>query len=500
MRIVNSQRQLFLDDEMIAWMENVQRVLHPPAKFEGNPVLQRQEAWEDFMPCCYGTVLRDPQTGQFRMWYCIAVFKGNNPFHLAYATSTDGIHWERPRLGLIELDGSKANNLIGLEMAMPSVIHTPWDPDLQRRYKMLAGESRGAWPVPWVGLFSPDGIRWQRNPEPIFPTGKQFQPGDEATAMWDPYGQRYVAFPKVHAGTGKRLFGRERRRSTGISFSDDFIHWTFPELVFMADEIDDQNTARRNLLYRDRVSVDRPAEYAADWYNMYVHPYEGQYIGLVSVFDSSGHSPYGNQDGTMHIQLTSSRDLRHWHRVGNRLPFIELGPVGSWDGNMVNGSATDFVFVGDEIWIYYTGYPHSHMDAASWPPERDAGYPRLRPSAVGLAKLRRDGFVSIEGDEKGGSLTTQPFQWETSKSGESTLYINASVTAPHGDGDIACELLDPPGDPIPGFTRQDCVPFTGDSVAQPITWQGSPTLPATGAPLRLRVHLKRAQIFSFWIA
>ncbi|MBI3943446.1 MAG: hypothetical protein HY326_10580, partial [Chloroflexi bacterium] len=236
-----------------------------------------------------------------------------------------------------------------------------------------------------------------------------------------------------------------------------------------------------------------------------VHPYEGQYIGLVSVFDSSGHSPYGNQDGTMHIQLTSSRDLRHWHRVGNRLPFIDLGPAGSWDGNMVNGSATDLVFVGDEIWIYYTGYPHSHMDAASWPPERDKGYPRLRPSAVGLAKLRRDGFVSIEGDEKGGSVITQPFQWETGKSGAPTLYINGRITASGsipaagGNGEIACELLDLPGDPLPGFTRADCVPFTGDSVSQPIAWQGSPTLPA-GGPLRLRVYLKRAQIYSFWIA
>ena len=140
--------------------------------------------------------------------------------------------------------------------------------------------------------------------------------------MWDPYGKRYVAFPKVSAGIGKRRFGREKRRSVAISSSDDFVHWTMPEVVFVPDEQDDKNTARRNVRYRDRLSVDHPDEYTAEWYNMTVHPYEGLYLGLVSVFDASGAAPYGNQDGTMHVQLVSSRDQRHWNRVGNREPFI----------------------------------------------------------------------------------------------------------------------------------------------------------------------------------
>ncbi|MSP12985.1 MAG: hypothetical protein EXR62_08505 [Chloroflexi bacterium] len=494
MRTIGNQRQLFVDNEIVASLDNVRCVMHMPVKFSGNPILTRQAAWEHVMPYIYGTAMRDPDTGLFKMWYNVITYQEGNTFDLCYATSTDGLHWERPNLGIFDFEGSKDNNLIERALAMPTVLYTPWDPQPQRRYKMLAGVSDGTWPAPWIGLFSADGIHWQRNPEPIFNTGKPYLPGDEATAMWDPYNQRYVAFPKVDAGSGQPRFGRGQRRSVGISYSDDFIHWTMPELVFTADEQDDENTARRNARYHERLSVDRPADYCAEWYNMNVHPYEGLYLGLVSVFDVSGAAPYGNQDGTMHIQLVSSRDLRHWHRVGNREPFIDLGEVGSWDGEEVNGASTEFVTVGDEIWIYYTGFPWTHQDEVVWKPEYAKGFPRAQPGGVGLAKLRRDGFVSIDGDAKGGSVTTHPFAWEGGQ-----LWLNALAATGELPGEITCELLDGPGDPLPGFTRADSIPFTGDSVRHPVTWQNSPPLPAPAAgPLRLRVYLKRAQLFSFW--
>ncbi|MSP13045.1 MAG: hypothetical protein EXR62_08805 [Chloroflexi bacterium] len=494
MRTVGKQRQLFVDDEIIASLDHVRRVMHAPAKFPGNPVLARQEPWEYLMPYIYGTVMRDPDTGLFKMWYNIMTLNEGDTWHLCYATSPDGIHWERPRLGLFDFQGSKDNNLIERGLCAPTVLYTPWDSDTRRQYKMLAGISTGAWPEPWIGLFSADGIHWQRNPEPIFPTGKPFLPGDEATAMWDPYTGRYVAFPKVHAGAGQTRFGRGKRRSVGISYSDDFIHWTMPELVFTPDEQDDENTARRNARFRDRLSVDHPAEYTAEWYNMNVHPYEGLYLGLVSVFDASGAAPYGNQDGTMHIQLVSSRDLRHWQRAGNREPFIELGAAGAWDGEQINGASTEFVTVGDEIWIYYSGYPHTHQDETFWKPEQAKGFPRLLPGGVGLAKLRLDGFVSVDADKKGGSVTTHPFQWEGGR-----LWLNGVAATGEIGGEITCELLDGPGDALPGFTREDCIPFTGDSVRHPVTWQHQAGLPAPAVgPVRLRVHLKRAQLFSFW--
>ena len=66
-------------------------------------------------------------------------------------------------------------------------------------------------------------------------------------------------------------------------------------------------------------------------------------------------------------------------------------------------------------------------------------------------------------------------------------------------GEIACEFLDAAGDPIPGLTRDDCVPFTGDGVRQLVSWSGQASLPsaALGA-VRLRIYLRSAQLYSYW--
>jgi hypothetical protein len=75
------------------------------------------------------------------------------------------------------------------------------------------------------------------------------------------------------------------------------------------------------------------------------------------------------------------------------------------------------------------------------------------------------------------------------------LYVNGLTT----EGEITCELLDGAGDPVPGFAREDCIPFTGDSARHGVGWKGQNRLPPPSiGPIRLRVHLRRAQLFSLW--
>ena len=56
--------------------------------------------WEDvaFPGMCWGTVLYDEQNSRFVMWYH-AWWRG-----IAVAYSKDGLHWERPTLGVFDLD------------------------------------------------------------------------------------------------------------------------------------------------------------------------------------------------------------------------------------------------------------------------------------------------------------------------------------------------------------------------------------------------------------
>ena len=59
------------------------------------------------------SILQDDATGKFRMWYRSfndARSDEADKNLLNYAESTDGLSWTKPNVGLIEFDGSSANN------------------------------------------------------------------------------------------------------------------------------------------------------------------------------------------------------------------------------------------------------------------------------------------------------------------------------------------------------------------------------------------------------
>src|SRR5438046_1421572 len=64
--VVDSTRQLFLDDHLIASTQRVKRSVESAQKFSGNPVLW-PEPGDPPMATIYGSVLRDE--GKFKMWY-----------------------------------------------------------------------------------------------------------------------------------------------------------------------------------------------------------------------------------------------------------------------------------------------------------------------------------------------------------------------------------------------------------------------------------------------
>ena len=78
------------------------------------------------------------------------------------------------------------------------------------------------------------------------------------------------------------------------------------------------------------------------------------------------------------------QDLYHWTR--HRDVFFDRNPIkGSWDGKITWHGRP--VIVDDEMWFYYTGMGAGHKTG-----ERHTG----------LAKLRKDGYVSRDaGEERG---------------------------------------------------------------------------------------------------
>ena len=60
---------------------------------------------------------------------------------------------------------------------------------------------------------------------------------------------------------------------------------------------------------------------------MGVFHYEGVYIGMPALYHATGPIPnYPNTEGFHLVQLACSRDLKVWHRLGDRQAF--LGPSG----------------------------------------------------------------------------------------------------------------------------------------------------------------------------
>ena len=443
--------QLFVDDHLIESKGGVVRTYHPLIKHPGNPVLAMEGSWGEERTTPYGTVLPGEDGRSYRIWYDI----WDGECHNFYATSQDGLHWVRPSLGLVDHQGSRDNNLFYRRSQldhMPQIIHTPWDVDPQKRYKMINFDfgrkprepgAQGFW-----GASSADGIRWTDAPgNPILP-----DPGDVGHFLWDPHQRRYLGYPKTYAPV--RGFSR---RSVTISATDRFEHWPPAELILVPDEFDDR-------------WVSREGQHT-DFYGLTAFPYQTMYLGFLWVFRITD----GRSDGPIFCELVSSRDGVRWDRQeGERTPVLPLGPSGSWDAGQVQ-TFNHPLLTGGKLRVYYGAFDRTH------------GF-REGNGAIGLATLRKDGFVSLDAESREGTLSTRLLE-----NLEGELRLNADARK----GEIRVEVLDREGRVLPGYGRDDCQPMRGDGVDHGISWRSRDGLPASPGPKRLRFHLRNASLFSF---
>jgi len=475
---IGSAKQLLVDDYVVEHTDGLRRVMHQPQKHPDNPILRAQMPWEKRTVNVFGTVLRDESSGQFRMWYQSASADSRAPIGFTcYATSSDGVHWERPDLGVLEFRGSKRNNIV-LDYDVPSVMHVTDEDDPQKRYRLFV-DGRTTEYLGYCSAASSDGIHWS-TPRPICPCG------DVAQFCYDSATGLYTVFAKLRAHNAGFL-----RRSICTMRSDDPDAWGYFNVPLIPDAEDDRIARERLSARRDQVLMWRPETVHADFYGLSGFPHEGLTLGMLWVFHISS-AEAGGDDGLIDVALVSSRDVsHHWDRLGDREPFISLGEADEWDCGMLFTAGAP-VRVGDELWIYYGGKNLSHGERTpSLPPEELEA--RGIGTAIGLAKLRLDGFVSLDAGEPEGSMVTKPFMFAGSR-----LEINAKADG----GEIRIELLD--GDSsrvISGFMKEAFESFQGDSVAHEAIWGDASGLDGlVGRSVRLRFHLRKASLFAFGFA
>jgi hypothetical protein len=478
---IGRSKQLLIDDHVVGELDGVSRVFNPAEKSISNPVLTGDRPWEGRF-VYVGTVLYDDEDAIFKMWYWAAHLEYRTPtkpfaqysnllqaahyhesFSLCYATSRDGLHWDKPNLGLVEFQGSKANNLLppvsdGRMHNYAGIIKDRHDRDPARRYKAVAWRPKDKNGVFGVGVyFSPDGLRWTAYAGNPVIRGTS----DVHTLLgWDNRLQRYVAY--FRPGLAQHLTaaaGSGLTRIIGYSTSEDFEHWTpiIPALV--PDKLDPVDT---------------------QFYGMPAVSYEGMVLGFPWVFRTNliTHVP----------QFVYSRDGLHFTRTPFRQDFLPLGPTGSFDDG--NAYVVRPVAHADKLWFYYTG-------------TRWRGTPDLfelgdaARDSIGLATLPLDGYVSIEAGPNPGTLRTRPLIFS---GGTLTVNIEASRKGYGIDEgtSVQVEVLGADGRPIPGFGLQDSEPATQTNVRQVMTWKGHPDLAAlAGQGVTLRFTLRNVKLYAF---
>ena len=482
-------RQLFIDDYLLAEAENVQRKPHQPKKY--GAVIQPDQPWEDHSLQVRTGPSWNPQEKIWMLWYTDG----------AYATSQDGIQWEKPILGLREHKGSKNNNLMlpvtryefkdpetGREIlkmegdgtSIDKAFYDAKEADPNRRYKGTAAKgpttvrsSRGPGFYPAV---SADGKKWA-----VLDTFIPSQ--DESHLFHDEARGLYVATVKLGGPYGRSVY---------LAVSKDFERWTDPRdcLVFHADKRDQELGGERVRMHarsKDllKPSIDRPEEYQTDVYNLPVFSYQGIYIGMPTVFNHSGNTEH-NSVGFNMVELAVSRNLVEWERVGNREKFIPSSPF-EGEKNYDTGqllAANQPIVKDNEIWFYYTGLRYR---------DRPKGYPDYpKRGAICLAKLRLDGFVSLDAGETEGYVVTKPLVLE----GKS-LHVNIEAPA----GELRVEVLDAAGKKtLSGYSLKDSMPAKGDGLDMELKWKTQSNLSAlAGKSVRLRFALRKASLYAFWV-
>lgn len=465
--VVDNAKQLFADDWVVEHSKRLSRTLHPIEKHPANPLLEPEEAWEIPSILLYGSVIYDParEHDRFRMWYLCFTTKYSPDYRerlkkdgrVAYATSSDGIHWRRPKLGLYAYEGDRDTNIVitGTH-GFRGVLFDPRDPDPKRRYKAHARTSHGH-----EAYFSADGIHWSE-PVPLRIDGY-----DRSSVRWDPLRKLWIASTK---NWYRLVPDGPERRGRGYQESADYLSWP-DKAAFLAG-----------------TDADAPDIV----YGLEPFFYESLFLGAWSRYTAE-------PSGLLDVQLAVSHNARHWERPSLE-PWVPLTPLPEgyhprvakgatetgidaldprvpWDYGNNSINCAGVLRVDDELWVYYSGRSSDHRS-------------RPQTGAIGLGKLRLDGFFSLDAKDDPGSLVTRPLRLV-----HPTLRVNADA----GEGSIRVEVLDLDGEPIAPFTLDNCRALEADNLRHRVTWKGAADLSALqNRDVRLRFVLRDAELYAFW--
>ncbi len=470
---INVGRQLFVDDFLIASTDNLEILSHHSVFYEKKPDLQPDKEWEvTFEGSPYAApfsdgVWYDEQDGKYKMWYLAGagmMHKHKQSFYTCYAESDNGKDWKK-----IERDVYPHTNIVDTcDRDAATVWLDKAEQDPSKRYKLFNVEkSTRGWQI--ILKYSDDGIHWSKG------SAQSGYVGDRTTAFYNPFTDKWV----ISLRYGNKLSGRSRA----------YLEHEDPEMaVSLAHHI--RNTVDdRNIVFwfsPDDKELHHPSfpEVEPAIYNFDAIAYESIILGFYAMWKGPENNvceQYGIQKRN-ELGLGYSRDGFHFYRPDHSA-FMGVNEVdGAWNwGNMQSINGTPLI-VGDSLYFYSSGRKKNDI---MWD-----GH-----SSTGLAMLRRDGFVSMQADSEPGTLVTENLSFDGK-------YLFVNVDVQHEDSMLAVELLDESGNPVKGFTKDDCEVIRGvDSTKCQVSWSHHKDVSAlAGKTVRMKFYLQHGDLYAFWVS
>ena len=241
--------------------------------FDHNPLFREDffsdppRKWEVRYDNSYPNVIYDPDESIYRLYYTLIVRDevsestslaqraGQNYVPLAgrvvamaYAQSKDGVHWEKPSLGLVEFDGSTDNNIMMMYAHGTGVFRDAQEIDPARRYKLVTKLDYPGTTGHMAVSFSADGIHWS----PLIAWPRYNPQADSHNfAFRDPADGKFKLITRVW---------KNGLRISAVCESTDFINWSEPKEIL------------------------RGNGFGSQVYSMPVYCTAGIYIGFASMF------------------------------------------------------------------------------------------------------------------------------------------------------------------------------------------------------------------------
>ena len=405
---------------------------NPPQKPE-KPFLVADKEWEAFgLGCCTLRI----EDGKYRLWYEAwdADFDGDMSGRLCYAESDDLVTWVKPELGICEYHGSRKNNILidrsvthGMGIHGHSIFVDPNSPDYAKYRCVFLGEMprvRGLEMATITYAYSADGLHWIHGAPELprdfnhFPR-TYFGSDTQCVVRWDKELRRYVGYFRTWEPNGSRSIARSETNS--------LIEWPMPRTILKPDFLD---------------------PFEADYYNSAATKVEEDGEVAHYIF----YSWFDHRTDCLEVRLATSRDGIHYDRY-DRTAYIKNDRYFDQGGVYVCPGIHD---LGDGVQaIIYNGVSRTHGENMT---DQQCG-------GTCMATFPKDRIQGLDTRTKFEFCVmgkVDPLNPEVT--------LNAEIR-----GQVKAALIGPDGEFIPGYTVDDCMPVTGDSLCHKITWKGAPT-------------------------